>query len=147
MTPSGPHSHGKSESKSKMRRASKDREQLEFEIGFYSRILERLPDFVDVLRVQGNNLSMKGRFADGLLIDKRLVYLRPQDALAHYNLACSYALLRQAELALTTLRKAVELGYRDFRYMCQDRDLESIRNDPRFRQMILEYEDVGQSLA
>jgi hypothetical protein len=30
---------------------------------------------------------LKGRFAQGLQIDKRLVQLRPNDALAHYNLA------------------------------------------------------------
>ena len=45
--------------------------------------------------MQGNNLTLKGRYADGLQIDKRLVGLRPQDPLAHYNLACSFALLRK----------------------------------------------------
>src|ERR671933_591009 len=73
-------------------------------------------------------------------IDKRLVQLRPNDPLAHYNLACSYALLKRPDLALKTLRRAVELGYRDFRYMREDRDLESIRHDPRFRQLLREYE-------
>jgi len=29
----------------------------------------------------------------------------------------------------------VELGYRDFRYMREDHDLDSIRHDPRFRQL------------
>jgi Flp pilus assembly protein TadD len=96
---------------------------------------------VDVLRVQGNNLTLKGRYAEGMQIDKRLVQLRPSDPLAHYNLACSYALLRRPELALKTLRRAVELGYRDFRYMREDRDLDAIRHDPRFRQLLREYEN------
>jgi Flp pilus assembly protein TadD len=96
---------------------------------------------VDVLRVQGNNLTLKGRYPDGLQIDKRLVQLRPNDPLAHYNLACSYALLKRPENALRTLRRAVELGYRDFRYMREDRDLDSIRHDPRFRQLLREYEN------
>jgi tetratricopeptide (TPR) repeat protein len=118
-----------------------DQNQLDFEIEFYGRILERYGDFVDVLRVQGNNLTLKGRFAEGLQIDKRLVQLRPNDALAHYNLACSYALLKRPELAIKTLRRAVELGYRDFRYLREDRDLDSIRHDPRFRQLLREYEN------
>src|SRR6516164_5764231 len=112
-----------------------EQNQLDFELDFFGRILERHPDYVDVLRVQGNNLTLKGRFAEGLQIDKRLVSLRPDDPLAHYNLACSYALLKKPEQALTTLRRAVELGYRDFRYMREDRDLDSIRPDPRFRQL------------
>jgi tetratricopeptide (TPR) repeat protein len=115
--------------------------QLDFEIEFFERILDRRPDFVDVLRVMGNNLTLKGRYAQGLQIDKRLIGLRPTDPLAHYNLACSYALLNRIDLALKSLRRAVELGYRDFRYMREDRDLDSIRHDARFRQLLREYEN------
>jgi tetratricopeptide (TPR) repeat protein len=118
-----------------------DRNQLDFEVEFFGRILDRSPEYVDVLRVQGNNLTLKGRYAEGLQIDKRLVKLRPGDALAHYNLACSYALLKRTEQAIKNLRRAIELGYRDFRYLKEDRDLDSIRHDPRFRQLLCEYEN------
>lgn len=119
---------------------SPEQSQLDFELELYGRILERYPDYVDVLRVMGNNLTLRGRYAEGLQIDKRLVRLRPDDPLAHYNLACSYALLKRPELSLKALRRAVELGYRDFRYMREDRDLDSVRHDPRFRQLLREYE-------
>lgn len=118
-----------------------DQNQLDFELDFFGRVLEHHPNFVDVLRVHGNNLSLKGRYAEGMAVDKRLVHLRPEDPLAHYNLACSYALVKKNELALKTLRKAIELGYRDFRYMREDRDLDSIRHDPRFRQLLREFEN------
>jgi len=118
-----------------------DQSQLDFEIDFFGGILKRNSDYVDVLRVMGNNLTLKGRFAQGLDIDRRLVQLRPRDPLAHYNLACSYALLKQSDQALRILRKAVELGYRDFRYMREDHDLDSIRHDPRFRQLLRDYEN------
>jgi tetratricopeptide (TPR) repeat protein len=118
-----------------------EQNQLDFEIDFFSQILERNPDYVDVLRVMGNNLTLKRRYTQGLAIDKRLVQLRPKDALAHYNLACSYALLNRGDQALRTLRTAVELGYCDFRYMREDHDLDSIRHDPRFRQLLREYEN------
>jgi tetratricopeptide (TPR) repeat protein len=118
-----------------------EQSQLDFEIDFFGGILERKPDYVDVLRIMGNNLTLKGRFALGLVIDRRLVQLRPHDPLAHYNLACSYALLKRTDQAIRTLRQAVELGYRDFRYMREDRDLETIRQDPRFRQLMREFEN------
>jgi len=117
-----------------------DQSQLDFELEFFSGILVRRPDYIDVLRVMGNNLTLKGRYTQGLQIDKRLVQLRPNDALAHYNLACSFALLKRPDQALKSLRRAVELGYRDFRYMREDRDLDSIRHDPRFRQLMREFE-------
>lgn len=118
-----------------------DQSQLDFELEFFAGILERHPCYIDVLRAHGNNLTLKGRYAEGLQVDKRLIQLRPNDPLAHYNLACSYALLKRPELAIKTLRRAVELGYRDFRYMREDRDLDSIRHDPRFRQLLREYEN------
>ena len=116
-----------------------ERPQLDFELEFYESLLQRLPDFADALRAQASNLTTKGLVKEGLKVDQKLVQIRPQDPTAHYNLACRYALLRQPDLALNTLRKAVELGYRDFRYMIQDRDLDSIRKDPRFRELIREF--------
>lgn len=118
-----------------------DQTQLDFELDFFGSILQRHPDYVDVLRVMGNLLTLKGRYAEGLQVDRRLVQLRPNDALAHYNLACSYALLKRPEQALKTLRRAIDLGYRDFRYMKEDHDLDSIRHDPRFRQLLREFEN------
>jgi tetratricopeptide (TPR) repeat protein len=118
-----------------------EQSQLDFELDFFAGVLGRTPDFVDVLKAHGNNLTLKGRYADGLEIDKRLIQIRPTDALAHYNLACSHALLKKPDLALKALRKAVELGYRDFRYMREDRDLETVRHDPRFRQLLREFEN------
>jgi tetratricopeptide (TPR) repeat protein len=117
-----------------------DQGQLDFELDFYGRILDRFPDFVDVLRVHGNNLTLKGRYAEGLQIDRRLIQLRPGDPLAHYNLACSFSLLKKIDLSLKMLRKAIELGYRDFRYMREDRDLDAVRHDPRFRQLLREFD-------
>jgi tetratricopeptide (TPR) repeat protein len=115
--------------------------QLDFELDFFGGVLERHPCYVDALRAHANNLTLKGRYAEGLQFDKRLVQLRPTDPLAHYNLACSYALLKRPDQAIKTLRRAIELGYRDFRYMREDRDLDSIRHDPRFRQLLREYEN------
>jgi tetratricopeptide (TPR) repeat protein len=116
-----------------------ERPQLDFELEFFAALLSRVPDFADVLSVQASNLSAKGLLREGLKVDQKLVQLRPADPTAHYNLACRYALLKQPDLALTTLRRAVELGYRDFRFMTHDRDLDSVRKDPRFKQLIREY--------
>ena len=48
--------------------------------------------------------------------------------------------LKQRDKAIFALRKAVELGYRDFDFMKEDHDLDSIRKDPRFRKLMKEYQ-------
>ncbi|MBY0459153.1 MAG: hypothetical protein K2V38_17595 [Gemmataceae bacterium] len=117
-----------------------ERTQLDFELDFYTRLLGTTPDFADVLRAQACNLTLKGRLQDGLVVDKQLVRVRPDDPTAHYNLACRYALLKQRDKALDALRKAVELGYRDFDFMLEDQDLDSIRKDPRFGKLVKEFQ-------
>jgi tetratricopeptide (TPR) repeat protein len=122
-------------------RRGAEQSQVDFELDFFEGILHRNPDYIDVLRVHGNNLTLKGLYGDGLKVDRRIVELRPRDALAHYNLACSYSLLKRVDLALRSLRRAIELGYHDFRYMRQDRDLDAVRKDPRFRRLLAEFEN------
>lgn len=50
-----------------------------------------------------------------------------------YNLACQYALTDQKDEAFESLHKAVRNGFRDFDYMNGDADLESLRDDERYR--------------
>lgn len=116
-----------------------ERSQVDFELAFFSAVLEHVPDYADVLQAHSGNLTTKGLVKEGLAVDLALVELRPDDPDARYNLACRYALLRQPDLALATLRRAIELGYRDFRFMIQDRDLDSVRKDPRFRAILREF--------
>ena len=114
---------------------------LDIEIGFMEGVVHRDPHFLEALQILGDDYTRRGKFHEGLKIDEQLAELRPDDPTMLYNLACSYALLKRPDQALRTLRRAVELGYRDFRYMREDRDLDSIRHDPRFRQLLREYEN------
>lgn len=116
--------------------------QIDFELNFFRNIVRRQPAYVDVLRVHAKNLSQQGLYEETLEIDLLWVQIQPDDPLAYYNLACSYALTRQPSKAISTLRQAVECGYRDFRHIRQDCDLDSIRDDPRFQQLLLDYGDA-----
>ena len=140
MTHKGKPFHGpETASAGPIPRAS-EQAQLDFELEFFRGVLDRCPDYVEVLRLMGSLLTLTGRFAEGLQIETRLCTLCPRDPQAHYNLACSYAKLKRADQSIKSLRKAIELGYRDFGYIRQDHDLDAIRHDPRFRQLLREYE-------
>ena len=68
-----------------------------WEIAFYEDVLKRQPDYVEVLHQLGSLYTSNKMYAEGLKIDQRLATLRKNDPIVRFNLACSYALLRQAE--------------------------------------------------
>jgi tetratricopeptide (TPR) repeat protein len=113
-----------------------NRSQLDFDIEFFDRVLERQANNVDVLRCQGQLLARKGCYARAVEIDRRLVRLVPQDGVAHYNLACSLALIGRRREAIAELRLALEFGYQDFAYLETDRDLDSLRELPAFQALL-----------
>jgi tetratricopeptide (TPR) repeat protein len=117
-------------------RRLREQSQLDFEVEFFGRILERDPLFTDALRVHGNNLAAKGQYARALQIDRRLVRLLPERAIPWYNLACSYAVLGMIEPAFSALLRALELGYRHRDRLRRDPDLKVLRRDPRFARLL-----------
>jgi len=108
----------------------KDRE--DFEILFCENLIRINPDFVPALSYLGDVYTKRGLYEEGLTMDKRLVSLRPEDPIAHYNLACSFSLLGNIEEAFRYLRQAVLLGYSDLSYILEDKDLANLRRDIRF---------------
>jgi Flp pilus assembly protein TadD len=108
-----------------------------FETGFFESILRNNPSDITVLELLGGLYTRQGRIMDGLRVDRRLVRLQPDNATAHYNLACSLALTKRTADALRTLRRAVSLGYHDFEFMAEDPDLVSLRKHPEFRRLLV----------
>ena len=108
----------------------------EFEIGFFESVLKRDPSYTEVIEILGGLYTKHGRVTDGLRMDRRLVRLLPSNATAHYNLACSLALVKKKSDALRSLRQAIELGYRDVDWMQQDPDLDSLKNHPLFQALL-----------
>ena len=115
-------------------------QNLNFQISFYEELVKETPDFTDALIALGDAYTKAGRHKEGLGIDQRLVKLKPQDAVIRYNLACSYSLLEVSDLCLVSLEKALGLGYCEFDFMEQDQDLEFIRMDPRYRELLSRFD-------
>jgi tetratricopeptide (TPR) repeat protein len=117
-------------------RRLREQSQIDFELEFLGRILEREPLFVDALRVHADNLAARGQYGRALQIDRRLVRLVPEDPVVWYNLACSFAVLGMIEPAFSALQKALELGYRRALRLRRDPDLKSLRRAPRFARLL-----------
>ncbi|MBY0585876.1 tetratricopeptide repeat protein [bacterium] len=112
--------------------------QVDFEINFYRSILEADPNYAEVLRVLASNLAAKSLHEESLEIDQRLVRLRPHDQVALYNLACSFSMVGMIDLSLEYLRRSIDSGYCEFKYMQYDDDLTALRQDPRFHELLIE---------
>ena len=108
---------------------------MDQEILFLEGLIRRDENYVEALQILGNDYTRRGRHAEGLIIDERLGKLRPDDALVHYNLACSYSLTVQLDLAVEALEVAINLGYRDFKWMAQDPDLENLRKHAAYKKI------------
>jgi len=106
---------------------------LDIEIGFMEGVVQRDPKFVEALQILGDDYTRRGKFREGLKIDEQLVQLRPHDPTALYNLACSYALTKHYEQAVRALDRAIDRGYRDFKWLVKDPDLHGLRQHPLFR--------------
>lgn len=110
-----------------------EQRELDVRIGFIEGVVRRDPGFVEALQLLGDDYTRRGKFIAGLKIDEQLSQLRPADPQVQYNLACSYSLTGNFNQAAAALDKALNLGYRDFKWLAQDPDLNDLRLHPLFK--------------
>ncbi len=111
----------------------KKRKRKNFDIKFYEKLLEKKPNFVNVLISLGDEYTSRGFYEKGLAIDRKLAQLCPFDEVVRYNLACSLSLLGEVEESLKQFKKAVLLGYSEFAYILEDSDLINLRASEGFK--------------
>lgn len=122
--------------KSSSRKSRSAREQsraLDIQIQFMEGVVKRDPAYVEALQLLGDNYTKRGRYSEGLGVDERLAALEPHNPLVFYNLACSYSLLDRCDDAADALERALNLGYRDFKWMAKDTDLKKLRAHSRYK--------------
>lgn len=114
-------------------------EDFLYEISFYEGLLEKNPNYSEVLSLLSELYTKTGQHEKGLATDLRLTKLRPEDPIVHYNLACSYSLLCRPKEALEALERSMSLGYSDFNFLQKDKDLQSLREDPAYQALLDKY--------
>ncbi len=111
----------------------KEVRDLEVKTSFLAGIVRRDPQFVEALEVLGDLYTQQGEFAQSLKVDIQLSQLEPRNPLVYYNLACSYSLTAEYDMAAAALERALTLGYRDFKWLAKDPDLRQLRKQPVYR--------------
>jgi len=121
----------KSSARKKSNRAS--RRDLDIKIQFLEGLVRPRSRFVDALQLLGDHYTQNGRYLDGLKVDEHLAQL---ERAARWCFTISPAvgsLTGQFDRAASALETALQLGYRDFRWLARDPDLHRLRQQPIYR--------------
>ena len=111
----------------------KEMRELDVKITFMEGVVRRDPHYVEALQILGDHYTQRGTYDRSLKVDQRLSRLEPRNPLVFYNLACSYSLNSEFNMAASALEKALALGYRDFKWLARDPDLGPLRKHPLYR--------------
>ncbi|MDX1477121.1 MAG: tetratricopeptide repeat protein [Saprospiraceae bacterium] len=98
--------------------------------------LDLNPGDTRALYMGANGLVALGRKEEGLEWLQRALILEPTDSMLLYNAGCIYAMLGMKEEALNSLERAEEHGLKQIEWYHNDNNLDSIRTEPRFLQLL-----------
>ncbi len=110
---------------------------------YYETALRHRPGNLEALAELAHVYTRLGRVQEGLAVDRKLAELEPENPTVHYNLACSLALSGAKSAALDALERAAKLGYTDGEFLQGDEDLEALRSEPRFQELVARLKSAG----
>ncbi|HSG46267.1 MAG TPA: tetratricopeptide repeat protein [Longimicrobiales bacterium] len=102
------------------------------------RHMEMNPDDSRAATMRAVSLCRIGRVEEGLQWAQRALELDPEDPGVRYNAACLYALAGHTDDAIVRLREAVSVGFGNRNWLERDPDLDNLRDDPRFQEIMAE---------
>jgi tetratricopeptide (TPR) repeat protein len=105
----------------------------------YKRTLQLNRKFVPAL----NNLALvtaaNQEYYKALTIFSDVLKYHPNDAETHYNIACMYSRLKQVDKSIKWLKKAIDKGYANWENIKKDGDLDNIRDDKAYKELIKDH--------
>jgi hypothetical protein len=90
------------------------------------------------LQLRAVLLARSGQLEEALSLCQQAVSTAPFSAMANYNLACFQAQCNQSDECLKSLKRAIELGFRDAKHITQDADLTAVRERREFSELVKE---------
>jgi tetratricopeptide (TPR) repeat protein len=99
-------------------------------------LLKRNPNDVRAIYFRSGALAELGRRTDSLEWAKRALEMEPDDPAVLYNVACTYATLAEFDEAIGLLERAVEIGFSHLEWIENDADLDPLRDQPRFKELL-----------
>jgi adenylate cyclase len=105
-------------------------------IELIERHIEMNPHDTRALCIGANQLSNVGEVDQGLAMAEEALVRGENEPLVLYNIACFFALKGETDRSIELLKRALERGWGDRAWLETDSDLDSLRDDPRFQQIL-----------
>lgn len=105
-------------------------------IDFFPSFIMQYPDDARARIIYACNLAEAGRKEDAVLQLTGAVALDPNDSVMMFNAACTLAQLDEHKKSIEMLKSAIAAGYENFDWLKRDSDLDPIRNDPEFIELL-----------
>lgn len=102
----------------------------------YERYLSQHPDDSRGHMYYATDLAQVGRKEEAKEQAAKAIELSPDDPLMLYNAGCFYAQMGDTKAAIQSLRDAIAVGYGNFEWLQRDTDLDSLRDEPEFKELI-----------
>jgi adenylate cyclase len=109
---------------------------LQRSLEVYPRYLARHPDDARAHMFFAIDLAQSNKNEMAKIEAETALELNPSDPLMLYNAACFYARLGEKKLAVEALRNSVAAGHEDFEWFKRDTDLDGIRDEPGYLELM-----------
>jgi non-specific serine/threonine protein kinase len=120
----------------RMGEQEKHAQELQKTLQVLPRYLSNHPDDGRAHMIFGVFLAQAGKSVEAKVEAAKALDLNPFDPLMQYNGACFYARAGEKHLAVESLKNAIIAGYGNFEWLKRDPDLEGIRNDPGYIELM-----------
>jgi hypothetical protein len=87
------------------------------------------------------------RYEESVAQYQKILQINPDDMIALYNITCAYSLMGDKEKALQYLVKSIDAGYLDFDHMERDTDLDNIRQETQYKEIIAARDELMKTGA
>ena len=100
------------------------------------RHLDLNPDDARAATMRAVSLCRLGRVEEGLEWAERALVTDDEDAGVRYNAACLFSVAGRVDRALACLEEALAVGFGNRAWLERDPDLDGVRHDPRFAELM-----------
>jgi Flp pilus assembly protein TadD len=115
--------------------STRTKQRWQSAITLYETFLKSEPDNGRGWFNLGYALQYSGEHTRAVTAFEKALQLGYRKPTSMYNMGCAYAMLRQTDQAMQWIESAYEAGFDLHNFIGYDRDLDSLRGDPRFKQL------------
>ncbi len=105
--------------------------------------LKEMPEDARARTLLASDYASLGRVEDAMREASLAMVLRPDEAMVHYNAACTFCVLDKKAEAMEAMAKAWKAGYRDPIWARRDPDLMLLHGMPEFDRLYPPSTDVA----